>query len=82
MIGVCESMAALDRVRTLQSTLLTALKREQPTFYARIGKAFGARGRPPATPAKPPTTSKPAKPAKRTARVTPTETADAEPASA
>ena len=44
MIGVCQTMAALERVRTRQCSLLTALKREQAGLYARIGEAFGARG--------------------------------------
>ena len=43
MIGVCETTQALDRVRSRQSSLLTALKRERPDLYARIGETFGAR---------------------------------------
>ena len=62
MIGVCESPAALARVRTRQGAMLVALKREQPALYAGIGEAFGQRGQQLATPAK---ISKPAKPARR-----------------
>jgi hypothetical protein len=76
MIGVCDSIAALDRVRTRQSALLTALRREQPALYATIGEAFGKRGHELAAPAAP---SKPAKPTRRGAA---RETADAEPAPA
>ena len=43
MIGGCETTQALDRVRSHQATLLSALKRERPDLYARIGEAFGAR---------------------------------------
>jgi len=45
MIGVSESVDALDRVRTRQGWLLTALKRERPELYARIGEGFADRGR-------------------------------------
>jgi hypothetical protein len=43
MIGLCESLDALDRVRTRQGTLLAALKRERPELYTRIGEAFTKR---------------------------------------
>jgi hypothetical protein len=57
MIGVCESLDALDRVRTRQNGLLAALKRERPELYAKIGEGFADRGRKLAAPkaiAKPP----------------------------
>ena len=43
MIGLCESLDALDRVRTRQGALLAALKRERPELYTRIGEAFTKR---------------------------------------
>lgn len=43
MIGVCESLDALDRVRTRQRSLLAALKRERPQLYDRIGGGFAER---------------------------------------
>ena len=43
MIGLCESVGALDRVRTRHGALLAALKRERPELYARIGKAVTKR---------------------------------------
>jgi len=43
MIGLCESVDALDRVRTRQGALLAALKRERPELYTRIGEAFTKR---------------------------------------
>jgi len=43
MIGLCESVDALDRVRTRHGALLAALKRERPELYARIGEAFTKR---------------------------------------
>ena len=76
MIGVCETSAALDRVRNRQGAMLIALKREQPVLYAGIGEAFGQRVQQLAAPAK---TSKSAKPARRGAA---REKADAEPAPA
>ena len=53
MIGSCETAQALDRVRTRQSRLLTALKRERPPLYAEIGEAFGTRSQQLAAPARP-----------------------------
>lgn len=44
MINVCETIDAIDRVRTRQRGLLEALKRERPELYTRIGEAFAARG--------------------------------------
>lgn len=44
MIRLCESLDALDRVRTRQGQLLAALKRERPELYARIGAGFADRG--------------------------------------
>lgn len=44
MIHSCESLDALERVRTRHRNLLEALKREQPDLYASIGGAFGRRG--------------------------------------
>ena len=43
IIGVCESLDALDRVRTRQGALLAALKRERPELYAGIGEGFAER---------------------------------------
>jgi hypothetical protein len=80
MIGVCESAAALDRVRARQSALLSALKREQAGLYAVVGEAFKLRSQQLAHPPAPAGT---AKPAKRTRpRTAARETADAEPAPA
>ena len=76
MIGVCESTAALDLVRTRQGALLAALKREQSALYAGIGEAFGQRRQQLSIPAN---VSKPAKPATRGAAM---ERANAEPAPA
>lgn len=60
MIGVCESLDALNRVRTRQGKLLAALKRERPELYARIGEGFAGRSQQLAAPAKAakPTTTK------------------------
>jgi hypothetical protein len=63
IIGVCESGDALDRVRTRQGGLLTALKKERPELYAKIGEGFADRSRrlaPPKIPAK--TTNKKSRP--------------------
>jgi len=63
MIGVCESLDALDRVRTRQRSLLAALKRERPELYARIGEGFAHRGEQLAAPKKAPrSTAKQARP--------------------
>ncbi len=43
MIDSCESKEALDRVRTKQSGLLGALRREQPKLYQAIGERFTER---------------------------------------
>ena len=43
MIGLCDSVDALDRVRTRHGALLAVLKRERPELYARIGEAFAKR---------------------------------------
>lgn len=43
MIGVCETSEALGRVRSRQSSLLSALSREKPALYAKIGERFSAR---------------------------------------
>ena len=43
IIGACESNEALDRVRSRQASLLGALSREKPDFYAKIGERFSAR---------------------------------------
>ena len=43
MIGLCESVDALDRVRTRHGPALAAIKRERPELYARIGEAFTKR---------------------------------------
>lgn len=53
MIGVCETAQALHRVRTLQTALLTALRREQPGLYAVVGEAFKMRSEKLAEPPKP-----------------------------
>jgi hypothetical protein len=64
MVGVCESIDALDRVRTRHRDLLAALKRGRPELYATIGGAVASRGqhlamprpakKPAAKPARPP----------------------------
>lgn len=53
MITVCETAQALDRVRTRQTSLLTALRREQPRLYAVVGEAFKMRSQQLADPPKP-----------------------------
>ena len=45
MINVCESLDALDLVRTRYGASLAALKRERPDFYAGIGEGFAERAR-------------------------------------
>ena len=59
MVGVCESVDALDRVRTRHRALLDALKREAPDHYALIGEAFAARGQQLAVPQPTPKKQKP-----------------------
>ena len=43
MIGGCESEEALNRVRSRQAGLLTALSRSKPDLYTKIGERFSAR---------------------------------------
>jgi hypothetical protein len=43
MIGGCESIEALDRVRSRYAGLLVALSRARPELYATIGERFSAR---------------------------------------
>jgi hypothetical protein len=43
LITSCETPDALDRLRSRQSRLLTALKRERPDLYSRVGKGFTGR---------------------------------------
>lgn len=43
MIRLCESVDALERVRTRQAGLLEALRSERPDRYARIGQTFSCR---------------------------------------
>ncbi len=43
IIGVCESMEALERVRSRQAALLEALRMERRELYDGIGRAFAAR---------------------------------------
>jgi hypothetical protein len=50
MIRICETVDALERVRTRHRRLLEALRREAPNQYARIGEAFADRGRQVAAP--------------------------------
>ena len=80
MIGVCETVQALDRMRTRQARLLAALQREQPALYASIGEAFGKRGQELEMPAK---SSRPGKPVRQPrTRVPSREAGDAQLASA
>lgn len=57
MVGICETQDALDRVRSRQARLLSALSRERAELYQSLGEAFRARVgglanglEPPATP--------------------------------
>ena len=43
LAGSCESLEALDRLRTRRSGELAALKRARPDLYAGIGDSFAAR---------------------------------------
>ena len=43
MIGSCETVEALDRMRSRQAALLTAISRECADLYARLGAAFSNR---------------------------------------
>ena len=43
MIGCCETAEALDRLRSRQAALLTAISRERADLYARLGAAFVKR---------------------------------------
>ena len=43
ILGSCESQDALDRMRSRQAALLTAISRERADLYARIGEAFANR---------------------------------------
>lgn len=45
IVGACETQDALDRVRSRQAALLTAISRERADLYARIGEAFAIRSR-------------------------------------
>ena len=69
MIDGCETVQALDRVRTRQAGLLGSLKRERSDLYQAIGERFHQR-----TAALKPTIT--AKPAKRRIRATKAETVD------
>jgi hypothetical protein len=50
MIGVCERLDSLDRVRIRQAALLASLKRERPDLYAQLGERFATRSQELATP--------------------------------
>jgi hypothetical protein len=52
MVRVCDSLDALDRVRTRQRSLLAALTRERPELYEQIGQGFAERGQQLASPKK------------------------------
>lgn len=43
IIGACETQEALDRMRSRQAALLTAISRERADLYARIGEALANR---------------------------------------
>lgn len=43
MIGSCETIEALDRMRSRQAALLTAISRERADLYAGLGTAFSNR---------------------------------------
>ncbi|MES2904387.1 MAG: ERF family protein [Pseudomonadota bacterium] len=43
MIGSCETVEALDRIRIRQAALLTSISRERADLYASLGAAFSAR---------------------------------------
>lgn len=43
LVLTCETQDALDRLRSRQGKLLTALRRERPNLYSRIGEAFTER---------------------------------------
>ena len=43
MIGCCETAEALDRMRSRQAALLTAVSRERADLYAGLGTAFSTR---------------------------------------
>lgn len=43
MIGICESLDAIDRIRTRHRGLLEALKQERPDLYAAIGERASTR---------------------------------------
>ena len=43
MIGCCETAEALDRLRSRQAALLTAISRERADLYAGLGTAFSTR---------------------------------------
>lgn len=45
IIGGCETQEALDRMRSRQAALLTAISRERADLYARIGEAFANQSR-------------------------------------
>lgn len=43
MIGSCETVEALDRIRSRQAALLTSISRERADLYASLGAAFSTR---------------------------------------
>jgi hypothetical protein len=43
MTRICESIEALDRVQNSNRNLLSALSRERPELYAKLGEAIGTR---------------------------------------
>ena len=45
ILGSCETQDALERMRSRQAALLTAISRERADLYARIGEAFASRAR-------------------------------------
>lgn len=51
IIGGCEAQDALDRMRSRQAALLTAISRERVDLYAKIGEAFSVRSKALARPA-------------------------------
>ena len=45
ILGACQSQEALDRMRSRQAALLTAISRERADLYLNIGEAFAIRAR-------------------------------------
>ena len=59
-LGICESIAAVDRVRSGKRPQLRAISRERPDLYAALGECFSTRRQALLAPACPP--KKPRKP--------------------